>query len=137
MSVKLEWNGLEELIQQLTHAPEAIRQEGLVIVQDDVTNAATEIALRYPSRTGTLARRVRTYFPSSQVLFGGIRSAAPHAHLYEFGTRKRQTGKGWNRGTMPAASPPVFVPIVQRHRLRMYDRLADMLRRMGWEVVGG
>ena len=37
-----------------------------------------------------------------------VRSLAAHSHLFEKGTRRRQTARGWNRGAMPAH--PVFVP---------------------------
>jgi hypothetical protein len=138
VSMTIEFDGLKELIEQLTRAPEAIRQEGMEIVRDEATSAATEAALRYPTRADTIARRIRVEFPSSQILYALVKSAAPHSHLYEFGTKeKRKTSKGWNRGIMPGLNPQIIVPVMERHRLQMYERLKDMLRRMGYVLISG
>jgi hypothetical protein len=61
-----------------------------------------------------------------------VRSNAPHAHFFEYGTQARQTDLGYNRGPMPGKN--VLVPIVQRRRLRMYDALAGMVERAGFTV---
>lgn len=129
-------DGLDALIRTLTEAPEAIREEGMAIVRETTEGAASEMAHRYTVQTGTLQRRVRTSYPSSRILVGIAQSTAPHAHLYEFGTRARRTASGANRGVMPAASPAVVVPIAQRWRARMYARLAAMLRDRGFVVEG-
>lgn len=136
MSSAVRLDGFDDLIRQLTAAPQQIREQGMVIVKEETEGAATEIALRYPTRSGTLARRVRTEYPSSTVLVGIVRSAAPHAHLVEFGTKPRQTSTGANRGVMPAANPAITVPIARKRRERMYHRLAEMLRGMGYQVTG-
>lgn len=136
MSVKLTLDGFDELIGELTRAPQEMRAEGMGIVREETEGAAAEIRNQYHTKTGTLAKRVETEYPSTQVLVGIVRSRAPHAHLYEFGTQKRQTNSGANRGTMPAALPAVTVPIARRRRLRMIRRLADMLTRKGFEVSG-
>jgi hypothetical protein len=124
---------MDELIKQLTDAPTDIRQDGMGIVKEETEAAAYEIALAYSRRTGRLARQVRTAFPSTTILYGQVISAAPHSHIYEFGSRQRRTDRGWNRGSMPEQQ--VTAPIAQRRRTRMMQRLADMLRQRGWQVT--
>jgi hypothetical protein len=134
MSASVRLNGFDDLVRQLTAAPEQIRQQGMAIVKEETEGAATEIRLRYPTKSGALVRGVRTEFPSSTVLVGMVKSGARHSHLYEFGTATRQANSGANRGQMPKPEPPIFVPIVMRRRQRMYQRLAEMLRQMGFQV---
>lgn len=134
MSARIEWSGLNELIHELTVAPRVIRDEGMTIVKEEAAGAAVEISQRYPRRTGRLASRVRVEYPSTTILAAIVTSSAPHSHLYEFGTDRRFTNQGWNRGTMPEANPQVTVPIAQRRRARMFRRLIEMLRRRGFEV---
>lgn len=130
MSVRLE--GFDELIHQITNAPKAIRQEGFEIVRDETEGARTEIAQSYPVKSGRLANRVQTSYPAENVLIGIVRSAAPHSHIYEFGTQQRRTSKGANRGVMPAHK--VTPDIARRRRLRMFRRLSEMLERLGFQV---
>lgn len=122
------------MIQALTDAPAAIRAEGMAIVRETTESAAAEMAHTYPVRTGTLRSRVRTSYPSSTVLLGIAHSEAPHAGLYEFGTKVRKTATGANRGAMPAASPRVVAPIAQRHRAQMLARLLAMMRGFGFVI---
>lgn len=136
MSASVKWTGLDELIQQLTDAPTEIRREGLEIVKEETEGAAIELVQRYPRKTGTLANRVRTYYPSSTILLGKVLSTAPHSHLFHWGTKARKNARGANRGAMPAASPDPLVPIAQRRRARMFRRLAEMLERHGFTVKG-
>jgi hypothetical protein len=57
-----------------------------------------------------------------------VKSKAPHAHLYEYGTLKRYTrGTGAHRGKMDPT--PTFVPSAQRWRARMVDDLIALLKR--------
>lgn len=127
---------MAELVQMLTDAPKEIREDGMSIVKEETQAAAMEIGMAYSrhSRTGRLARQVTTEFPSTTILYGQVLSRAPHSHLFEFGTRKRHTDRGWNRGAVPEADPQVTVPIAQRRRERMMRRLADVLRQRGFEV---
>lgn len=135
MSGRVQMTGLDALMRELTNAPEDIRTEARAIVREATEGAASEMAHRYPvGKTGTLRRRVRTSYPSSVALVGIAQNAAPHSHLYEFGTRQRQTSRGANRGSMPEARPEIVVPIAQKHRARMFDRLVDMLQRRGFQV---
>ena len=130
----VQFDGLDELIQQLTDAPQHIRDEGMVIVREETEGAAAEIVAALPRKTGTLAKRVKTSYPSSTLLVGLVQSTAPHAHLYEFGTKQRSTKAGANRGI---SGPHKTTPqIAQKRRERMYRRLREMVTRMGFQVSG-
>lgn len=129
MSGRVQVTGLDELMKAMHDAPVEIRTEAMSIVRDETESAATEIKQEYVRKTGTLAARVATSYPSSTTLVGIVRSAAPHSHIYEFGTKQRRTKSGANRGVMPANE--VTPVVATRHRRRMYDRLIAMLRGIG------
>jgi len=134
MSARVTWSGLDEFLREFGSIPEALNSEGMEILREETEGAAVEIAQQYPRKTGTLARRVRTVYPSSTILVGIVESRAPHAHIYEFGTKARKTFKGANRGKMPEAAPPVVVPVARRRRARMARRLVDLLRSKGFQI---
>lgn len=132
MSVQL--TGFDELVQALTDAPDHIRDQGMVIVREETEGAKTEIETEYGqhSKTGKLAKRVKTSYPAESVLIGIVSSTAPHSHLYEWGTRKRRTANGANRGAMPEHK--VTPRIAQKRRERMFRRLKEMLVRLGFTL---
>jgi hypothetical protein len=136
----VEISGLDELIQQLTDAPDHIRIEGMGIVREATEATAREIAATYPKGpTGNLQKRVKTIYPAEALLVGIVQSTAPHSHLWEWGTKERKTKAGANRGRMPAHkdhSQKVTPSIAEKHRARMYQGLREMLTRMGFEVSG-
>jgi len=133
MSARVVMEGLDELITEMTKAPEEIRREGMEILQEETTGAAVEIgsALGVHRKTGKLLRSLRVTFPSSTILQGIVQLVAPHAHL-QFGTKARETDQGASRGRMPDID--VVVPIAQRRRERMYRRMREMLERRGFQV---
>jgi len=152
---QLRFDGMSELRAQLRNLPETLAGEASHIVEGAANGAAAEIPRNYPIRDtnlhpgprrkspwfppGNLARGVRvTHFERGKVAAGAIvKSAAKHAHLFEFGTRQRRTNKGANRGVMPKApASEAMIPVVIRARKRMYSQLADLLRRVGFQVEG-
>jgi len=131
-NAKVVWSGLDEFLREFGSIPHDLHEEGMAIIREETEGAAVEIAQQYPRVTGTLASRVRTSYPSTTILVGLVKSAAPHAHLYEFGTKTRANRQGANRGRMPATQ--VTVPIARRRRARMARRMVELLRRKGFEV---
>jgi len=128
---------MKELREALRRLPEELTGEAGHIVEGIANGAASEIRRAYPSRSGRLIGGVVvTKFERGKVAAGAIvKSSAPHAHLFEFGTSSRRTGRGWNRGQMPdAPESERMVPIVVKARRRMYSLLADLLRRTGFVV---
>jgi hypothetical protein len=135
--VSVVLQGFDELVRALMDSPKEIRKQGFEIVKEETEGAAIEIAQAYPVQSGTLARRVQTLYPAEAALIGIVRSTAPHAHLYEFGTQARQTKNGAHRGRMPAhkgQSQKITPIIADRRRVRMVRRLSEMLERLGFVV---
>ena len=135
MSARVTLDGMGALIQAMTDAPDEIRAEGMDIIREETEATASGLRAAYPRRTGTLQSRVRTVYPSSTILLGIVRSQAPHASIWHFGTATRRTRRGANRGAMPQATPEPLVPLARRHRARMFDRLKGLLVRMGFTVT--
>jgi len=125
-------NGFDELRHALVTMPHEIREEAMDVVRDETEGAAIEMMQAYAAKSGTLRSRVKTSYPVSGALIGIALSTAPHSHLYEFGTRQRQTRGGANRGAMPEHS--TTPRIAQRRRERMARRLVELVRRFGFQV---
>lgn len=136
MSVRLEWQGLEELRTALRTLPADLTGEASHIVEGSANAAAADIKAAYPVRTGTLRNHVTvTHFEKGRFSAGAIvKNTAKHAHLFEIGTQARHTRLGANRGAMPPGR--VFVPAVMRRRRQMYQQLKALLERKGLWVSG-
>ncbi len=120
------FNGMDQLIRDLEELPEALKGETAKILEGAANGMAAAVRQQYPFKTGNLVRHV--VIVRDDPLRVRVRNTAKHAHLYEYGTVRRQTNStGANRGTMPAR--PVFVPAAVRHRKRMLEDLQGMLRR--------
>lgn len=138
MSSKLELKGLTEFQKALRDLPEHLREEADVIVQAQAEEAQRQVRTAYPEGpTGNLRRGVTREQNTSKFTSRAIvRSRAPHAHLFERGTRSRQTRKGANRGTMPEAPDNQrMIPIVIRRRKAMVAALVALVRRAGFQVT--
>ncbi len=132
--VKVRWTGLTEFLREFGSIPQALHSEGMDIIRDETEGAAVEISQQYARKTGTLAKRVKTSYPSSSILVGIAQSTAPHAHLYEFTHKNRQRRDG-SRTTFKGRN--VTVPIARRRRARMARRMVELLRRKGFNVGNG
>ena len=137
MSFRLTLEGLDELRAALRQLPEALATEASDIVSAHANAAERDIVGGYPQgSTGNLRNRVTIEHDRTKVSVSArVRSRSPHAHLFEDGTARRQTTKGYNRGRMPVApQDQSMIPKAIRWRARMYARLAAMLEREGFEV---
>jgi hypothetical protein len=126
--------GLDELMRDLTNAPAEIRAEAMDVVRDTTEGMAAAVRTSYAAhrRTGTLLGRIKTSYPASGALIGKVLSTAPHSHLFEWGTKERQTRRGANRGRMPANSE--FDDLAQTWRERMTTRLMALVANRGFLV---
>jgi hypothetical protein len=129
----VEWIGFTELQDTLKALPAGIEKDAAQIVQQAASDASRQIAQAYPlGKTGNLRKGISVVGTRG----GGaqraiVRSAAPHAHLFEYGTKQRQTKKGANRGAMPKApTNEAMIPIIVRVRNRMRQQLTDMVVRL-------
>lgn len=136
--VTLQFAGLDAFRAALRALPEDLAHEGATIVEANATEAARKTQQGYPQGpTGNLKRRV-----SVESNGGGrfgvvatVRSRAPHASMFERGTRQRQTRTGANRGAMPQASEAQrMIPVVIRRRKIMFEALKNLVRRAGFVV---
>ena len=137
MSVRIQWDGMNEFQQALRQLPKALTGEAADIVQQHAEASARTIQANYPDGpSGNLKRGVRTQVDRSPFgVRGVVRSGAKHAHLFEFGTQQRRNSHGANRGRMPKA--PVgqaAIPVFIRERRKMTLELIELVRRAGFEV---
>ena len=135
---RIQWEGLDELRRQLRELPTDLRDEASAIVLEAGQAAEREIDQGYQRYqiTGAL-RSGLTLFKSAATAFGVgvlLRNRAPHAWLFEHGSQTRKTGWYGSHNPMPAR--PLFIPIVRKHRARMYDALKGLLARAGLQVSG-
>lgn len=138
-SVLLKWDGLKELREALRQLPAHLASRAGSIVDRRAQNAAAAIRAGYARHrvTGNLANRVTVSLEDTG-RFGAmavVRARSPHAHLFEFGTQRRKFNKA-NRGVMPKANPPIFVPTVEHERTQMNRELIELVREAGFEVTG-
>jgi hypothetical protein len=124
--------GLAELRDLLRTLPTDLATDANGIVQARGRAAYDEIEAAYPEgglRDGLTFSDESAQFAARAV----IRSRAPHAYLYEYGTQTiRYTHAGVSRGQMPAAGTVVKAAI--HNRAAMYDELIAMLRAHGFDV---
>jgi len=137
-ALSFEFEGLDELRAELKQLPADLATEA----NDDVVKAANDTAAQlkaaYPGGpSGNLRRGVKvttSVTPTGTV--ATVISAAPEAHLWEFGTQIRHTQKGFNRGAAPAHYNEGLVGIAEQHRRVLDGQLFDLLVRAGFEVSG-
>jgi hypothetical protein len=144
----LSWDGLDELRQVLGRMPAVLQPEVQARAFAHAGAAATTLRAAYPEGpTGNLRRGVRL---DQRAARGGgsatvLVSAAPHAWIYERGTKPREgrggsaTGKGSrshgalaNRGFMPRSD--AFARVVGPARRRLIDDLTALLVQRGFVV---
>jgi hypothetical protein len=145
----VEWSGLEEFRELLRDYPVVLHNDARAIVDRYTDRTADEIRAAYPVgkhfgkgrwKAGNLRKGVRVEkHETDLVIINAVRSTAPHAHLWENGTRNRETKKGWFRGKVVAAwrqGKPTLVSIAMRNRVLMRAELVAMVDRHGFAVSG-
>lgn len=132
------WDGLDELRRQLKALPADLAHEARQDVVEAAENAATALRQAYPpGPTGNLRRGVKVIVKQTEAtVVATLKSTAPEAHLWEFGTQVRRTQQGWNRGAGPAHYNQGVVGIAGRHRKTLNGQLVELVRRNGFEVTG-
>lgn len=139
MATRVRLEGLTELRNALRRLPTDLAEEAATIVEAHANLARTEIQAGYPTGpTGNLKRRVTVTHNAGRRVsaVAVVKSAAPHAWIFEHGTRRRVTERGRNRGRMPEATDAQqMIPKVIRIRRRMVTALIALVRRAGFEVT--
>lgn len=134
---RLFFDGMDEFIHALRNLSEHLAQEATGIVESTTLAAEAEIARGYDAhrRSGDLRRKLKHKLTRSGVsVTGEVRNSSAIANVFENGSQARHTDRGAYRGSMPPAH--VFIPVMVRHRRRMYERLKDLLTREGLTVSG-
>jgi hypothetical protein len=135
MSVQWEFKGLEELKAALRALPAELTGEASHLVDAAGNRAVLDLKRAYPVVTGNLWDGVEVTFTTSGVSTRArVRSRAPHAHLYEYGTEARHTALGLNRGRMKPTH--LFGRTMSNVRRELFDQLRALLERHGLRVTG-
>lgn len=133
MPIRLEFEGLDDLREALKRLPQELAEKASTVVKETAQQVGSDVIANYPDRSGNLRSGVSVKVTGSSVSTTGIvRSASPHAHLYENGTARRQTDRGYNRGVMPRGPNDALVGVrAGRARRKMYDQLKDVVQQAG------
>lgn len=135
---RLMFEGLDELRAQLRALPDDLATEAQEIVIANANAAARDVRAGYPrGPTGNLKARVSISQTRSKAATSAkVSSRAPHAFLFEEGSGRRVTNRGWNRGRMPEApTSAAMIPKIVRQRRIMNDALKDLCLRHGASEV--
>lgn len=128
VAATLEMQGLDELKKLVAGFADACTDDGQQLADQAAMRAVEEVKAAYPQGpTGNLkkgVRIVRVKGDGHRVL-SIVKSTAPHAHLYEYGTRRQ-----------PAR--PVMGEVAARVRRDFYADLIRMVERVtGAAITGG
>lgn len=150
MPASLTFHGILELKEQLRNLPAELKGKATAIVLDSAHSAAADIKGQYPLgppgrfrkgkpiEPGNLRKGVKVVVKEIGPLgvAAQVRSAAPHAHLYEFGTEARHyvTWRGRRKAIGKQPGRPVFIPTMIRYRRLMYEKFEAMLVAAGLTV---
>jgi hypothetical protein len=147
MPNKLTFNGMEDLKDALRMLPEELTDDGGEIVRFWAMAAAGAARASYARgptghlQDGVVVETDNSGFGSRWGVRYIVKSKAPHAFIYEYGTKARhyytKSGAKHDTGIMPEAPPGrAFVPKMIDARAKMYDQLVSMLVGHGLGVRG-
>jgi hypothetical protein len=130
--------GMDELMLQLEQLPALLAREAETIVQEETEAGKQELIAAYPSGgTGNMREGVATRYERVPFgLVGFLESNTPEAVWWEFGTQDRRTREGWSRGRAPSHEERGLIAIGLTHQRRMLERVAELVRREGFQVDG-
>jgi hypothetical protein len=136
--VKVTLDGFSEFYEALGAIPAGLTDASRPFVQKAADGTEAETVAGYPAGKGQMRAGVKQ---AEDVHEDGkfaiaVRSTAPEAHLWEYGTENRTTQKGWNRGAAPAHRSQSLLAIAESHRQAMNVELAAMVTNAGFEVSG-
>jgi hypothetical protein len=136
VSVKVTLDGFSEFYEALGALPAGLTDASRPFVHKAADQTEAETVAGYPG-TGHMRAGVKQAEDSHEGTFAiAVRSTAPEAHLWEYGTENRHTQKGWNRGAAPAHRDQSLLAIAESHRQTMNGELAAMVTQAGFEVSG-
>lgn len=137
------WQGLLDLEIDLRHLPADLAAEAADLVQQTAERTQRALVQAYPrGKTGGLRQGVSLVVKRSPFgIYTQLRSRAPHAHFYEFGTEPRRyvTRRGRVHRTGAMRTPAArglegLVAVTLRERAPLRAALAALLTRAGFRV---
>jgi hypothetical protein len=135
-ALTVEFVGMDALLAEIREMGPALEAQAETLLISAASTAQSAIIGAYPVKTGNLIAGV-TLTPARGRTIGAVLSnTAPHALLYEKGTKPRETKrrskwKGYwnkNRGTMP--EHPTFIPIARAFQKSAMDAIRKRLYQM-------
>lgn len=144
MPMRFRLDGLTQLREELRQLPITLRREAQNLVQAEANAAAVELRRVYLEHrySGNLAKGVQVV-TENKGSFGVVymvKSAAPHAWLFDNGSQARHWVSGKSTGEMwgKTPNPPMhtFVRTMIGARKKMWKSLAQLLERVGLKVSG-
>lgn len=128
MASTLKITGLDELKKAIAGFGAECTEEAQALAERSANDARDQIRSAYPQGpTGNLKRGVRIVRAKGEGhrALGIVKSTAPHAHLYEYGSRRQ-----------PAR--PVVGEVASRVRRQFHRDLITMVERVtGMQIQGG
>ena len=114
--MSVQWSGLEELKRELMQNSNEMASAAHELANTYAERAKEAIQAEYPDEstgTGNLKRgvRVKRSAGAGWSIYATVKSTAPHAHLYEYGTAERFTKNGAARGRMFVSKSKRMVPL--------------------------
>lgn len=147
-SVQVAMEGLDELRNALKALPAELQSAARDRVIAAADDAAAKLRASYPVGTsgrkyqgrridpGGLRRGVKVVVEENKAsTIATVKSTAPHAHLWEFGTEVRATQKLINRGAAPAHHDQGLIGIAIRRRRQLQSELKAIVEQSGSFVV--
>jgi|SRR5262245_26320500 len=130
--------GLDDLLLQLEQLPATLAADAEMVVEEETELAKLELIEAYPvGETHKLRAGVRTRYERGRNSYVGfLESNTAEAVWWEFGTENRATRQGWARGRVRPHLQQGLVAIGARHNRRMVDRIAELVRREGFQIDG-
>lgn len=137
------------LIEKLRRLGVDLQREAQARIEAAAMQAYTRVTGQYPVRSGNLRAGLTwgrglarsgggVLYGASGVLGAYVRNSAPHAWLYDHGTKPRRTSRQAERGQMwgkhPSGPPHTFIRAAIEARAAMYADLQALVDRVGARV---
>ena len=146
MSTKVIFTGIEETKAEFKAQPEALAKATQTLANRIAKQAVADIKAAYPRKTGNLRNGVkveRSRNPSKTIAAARVVNRAPHAHLYELGTKARHFVGTDKRGRKyvigdrgQGTAHHVFPPRIVRWRFVFFEAVKEIMNRAGITTTG-
>jgi len=132
----VKWDGLDSFKRELQVITADLVSEAEGILVESAFAAGDHIRSLYPYVDGALRRGIVVVPSRGMVLAGAeLKNIAPHAYIYEHGTRVRENRAGAKRGRMKPT--PTFEPIAESYRTSAISSINFRLIQKGAISVTG